>query len=314
MAHPILGLHHVTATVDRAQDDLDFCVGALGLRLVKKTVNFDNRHVYHFYYGDERGTPGTIWTTFPYHGRNVRTGVKGAGQVTATSFSVPAPSLQYWASRLEDRGLRVRDGRTPFGEDAIEVVDPSGLAIELRGTRQDTREPWTAGVPADAAVRGVHSVTLTVQEPAGTVAFMTEVLGFRTVNEAEGRIRLGLAGAEPGKIVDIAHDPNVTRGANGLGTVHHVAFAIGTAEEQLRVRDDLIARGVNVTDVMDRQYFRSIYFREPGGVLFEVATVQPGFTFDESLPCLGQDLKLPPWEEPNRGLIEAGLAKVAVPG
>jgi glyoxalase family protein len=314
MAHPILGLHHVTATVERAQDDLDFCVGALGLRLVKKTVNFDNRHVYHFYYGDERGTPGTIWTTFPYHGRNVRTGVKGAGQVTATSFSVPAPSLQYWASRFEARGLTVREGGTPFGEDAIEVTDPSGLAIELRGTRDDTRKPWTSGVPAEAAVRGVHSVTLTVQEPAGTVAFMTDVLGFRTVNEAEGRIRLGIAGADPGKIVDIVHDPGVARAVNGLGTVHHVAFAIGTADEQLRVRDDLIARGVNVTDVMDRQYFQSIYFREPGGVLFEVATVQPGFTFDESLPCLGQGLKLPPWEEPNRGLIEAGLAKVAVPG
>lgn len=313
MAHPILGLHHVTATVDRAQDDLDFCVGALGLRLVKKTVNFDNRHVYHFYYGNERGAPGTIWTTFPYHGRNVRVGTKGAGQVTVTSFSVPSDALQFWAGRLQERGMTVREGRTPFGEESLHVTDPSGLAIDLLGAGRDPRTAWASGVPAGAAIRGVHSVTLTVHEPGPTVEFMRQVLGFSTIDEAEGRIRMGVAGGEPGRMVDIAHDPSLARAANGLGTVHHVAFAIATPEEQLLVRAELIERGFDVTDVMDRQYFQSIYFREPGGVLFEVATVQPGFTLDESIERLGQELKLPPWEEPSRGLIEAGLAKVTVP-
>jgi glyoxalase family protein len=313
MAHRILGLHHVTATVDRAQDDLDFCVGALGLRLVKKTVNFDNRHVYHFYYGDERGTPGTIWTTFPYHGRHVRVGAKGAGQVTATSFSVPSQALDFWASRLEERGLPVREGPGVFGEETIHVTDPSGLAIELHGTDRDVRTPWTSAVPREAAVRGVHSVTLTVHEPGATVGFLRDVFGFDRIEETAGRIRMGASGGEPGRIVDVVHDPGAARAANGLGTVHHVAFAIGSAGEQLAVRDDLIERGFDVTDVMDRQYFTSIYFREPGGVLFEVATVEPGFTVDEAMVALGEELKLPPWEEPNRGLIEAGLAQVTVP-
>jgi glyoxalase family protein len=313
MPYPILGLHHVTATVDEAQPDLDFCEGALGLRLVKKTVNFDNRHVYHFYYGDERGSPGTIWTTFPYHGRNVRVGTKGAGQVTVTSFSVPEGSLDFWRSRLKEHGTSVRDAAPRFGEESIVAVDPSGLAIELVANERDARPGWNAGeVPPAAAVRGLHSVSLSVQSPGGTVDLLTDLLGFQQVNEEEGRIRMAVSADLPGRTVDIIHDPDLPRAANGLGTVHHVAFAIETEDDQRRLREELIRRGINVTEVMDRQYFRSIYFREPGGVLFEVATIQPGFTFDEPLACLGQDLKLPPWEEPNRPAIEAGLAKVTV--
>jgi glyoxalase family protein len=313
MSHPILGLHHVTATVDQAQPDLDFCVGTLGLRLVKKTVNFDNRHVFHFYYGDERGTPGTIWTTFPYHGRNVRAGTKGAGQVTVTSFSV-AGGLDFWRARLGERGLQVREGAPRFGEQSLVVADPSGLAIELVAAAGDGREPWTGGgVEAAAAVRGLHSVSLNVHEPSGTVELMTKVLGFSRVNEEEGRIRMTVNGGEAGRIVDIVHDAGAPRAVNGLGTVHHVAFAIATADEQLRLRQELVDRGVDVTAVMDRQYFRSIYFREPGGVLFEVATAGPGFATDETLGELGQALKLPPWEEPNRATIEQGLAPVVIP-
>jgi glyoxalase family protein len=307
----ILSLHHVTATVDEAQPDLDFCIEALGLRLVKKTVNFDNHHVYHFYYGDERGTPGTIWTTFPYHGRGVPVGTKGAGQVTATSFSVPSGALDAWQARLRDRGVHVGDPASRFGEDALVFRDPSGLRFELIANGRDSRTPWTAGsASAREAIRGLHSVTLTVRSKAKTLELLTSLLGFAVVNESEERTRLVVNGDEPGKTIDIVEAPAADAALNGLGTVHHVALAIATPEEQLELREELIRFGCRVTDVRDRQYFQSIYFREPGGVLLEVATVQPGFDVDEELPCLGQDLKLPPWEEPQRAAIEAGLAKV----
>jgi glyoxalase family protein len=311
MSFPILGLHHVTATVDQAQADLDFCVDLLGLRLVKKTVNFDNHHVYHFYYGDERGTPGTLWTTFPYHGRSVRTGTKGAGQVTVTSFSVPRGSLDFWKARLRDRGTNVRDEAPRFGEESVIATDPSGIAIELVANDRDGRDPWTeSGVDPGRAVRGLHSVSLVVQSPERTVELMTGVLGFEKVNEMPGRIRMAVNGDAPGKTIDIIHHADAPRAANGIGTVHHVALAIASPDEQVRLRDELIGRGFDVTALMDRQYFRSIYFREPGGVLFEVATIEPGFTADEPLPCLGQDLKLPPWEEEHRGIIQAGLPAI----
>jgi glyoxalase family protein len=312
MDSPILGLHHVTATVADAQADLDFSIDALGLRLVKKTVNFDNHHVYHFYYGDERGTPGTIWTTFPYRGHGVRLGTKGAGQITVTSFSVPEGSLDFWKARLRERAIPAQDAEPRFGEESIVFPDPSGLFIELVATARDTRPPWTASaVAANSAIRGLHSVTMNIPSPATTVEFMTHVLGFKVVNEMEGRIRLAVSADQPGKTMEIVHAPRTPRAINGLGTVHHVAMAVATSEEQLRVRKELLQLGYQVTDVRDRQYFTSIYFREPGGVLFEIATVPPGFTLDEPLACLGQDLKLPPWEEPNRSEIEAGLDKVA---
>lgn len=311
MPHRILGLHHVTATVDRAQPDLDFAAGALGLRLVKKTVNFDNHHVYHFYYGDERGTPGTIWTTFPYAGKGVRVGTKGAGQISVTSFSVPPGSLPWWKARLEARGLRVEASPARFGEAGLLAADPSGLWIELMETAADDRRGWQdGGIPDGQAIRGLHSVTLLVASQAPTMAFLTEVLGFQ-VAAAEGtRARLGVGAGGAGAQVDVVEDPEAPPAVNGLGTVHHVALAIGSGEEQRRLREDLLARGVKVTDVLDRLYFQSIYFREPGGVLLEVATVAPGFTVDEPLERLGTSLKLPAWQEPNRGEIEAGLAPV----
>jgi glyoxalase family protein len=308
MAYPLLGLHHVTATVDQAQADLDFCADTLGLRLIKKTVNFDNHHVYHFYYGNETGTPGTIWTTFPYHGRGVRMGTKGAGQVTLTSFSVPGQSLPYWTTRLREHGITVEDATPRFGESSVIAVDPSGLVIGLVATDRDTRAAWTVeGIPPEAAVRGLHSVSMTVSDPRETIGFMRELLGFTTVNEMNGRVRLGVNGDVPGHTIDVLHDTSAPPAMNGLGTVHHVAFAIAEPDEQRRLREELLRRGVKVTDVMDRQYFQSIYFREPGGVLFEVATVSPGFTVDEPAACLGEDLKLPPWEEPNRPDIERAL-------
>jgi glyoxalase family protein len=311
MPHPILGLHHVTATVDAAQDDLDFCIDSLGLRLVKKTVNFDNHSVYHFYYGNESGTPGTIWTTFPYRGWGVPTGQAGAGQIRVTSFSVPAGSLEFWRRRLSARRVSVGESTSRFGETGVAFGDRSGLTFELVATDRDRRFGWTtAEVGADVAIRGLHSVTLLVRSPEKTVEFMRDLFGFQVVDETEGRIRLTVNGDEPGKTVDVEYDVRAAAARNGLGTVHHVAFAIAHPDEQRAVREELLGRGHGVTEVLDRQYFQSIYFREPGGVLFEVATMQPGFMIDESLPRLGETLKLPPWEEANRQVIEAQLPKV----
>jgi len=309
----ILGLHHVTATVDDAQDDLDFCLGALELRLVKRTVNFDNHHVHHFYYGNERGTPGTVWTTFPYKGRGVNVGTKGAGQVTVTSFSVPAGSLPRWKARLRERGVAATDVQPRFGEDVIRFSDRSGLVFELIATDRDARVPWNAGgVGAGEAIRGLHSVSIAVRDPANTLELMTGLLGYAIVDETEGRIRVAVQGGAPGRAIDVVYDAAAEAAVNGLGTVHHVAMATTSDDEQIRLREELIAFGSKVTEVRDRCYFKSIYFREPGGVLFEVATMEPGFTADEDVSALGRALKLPPWEEPHRADIEAALAAIRV--
>ena len=308
---PILGLHHVTATVDEPQPDLEFCREGLGLRLVKKTVNFDNHFVYHFYYGDERGTPGTIWTTFPYAGRGVAQGKKGAGQVTVTSFSVPTGSLDAWRTRLTERGVAVVDIEPRFGDPAVAFPDGSGLAFELVATSNDDRTPWVAaGIERDHAIRGLHSVTILVREPARTVDLMTRLLGYKVVDESAGRIRLAVNGDAPGRRIDVAHNPGADLAVNGIGTVHHVAMAISTESEQLALRGELVRYGCRVTEVRARCYLKSIYFREPGNVLFEVATVAPGFTVDEEPADLGQALKLPPWEELHRPAIEASLTPV----
>ena len=311
MTHPVLGLHHVTATVDDAQADLDFCLDLLGMRLVKKTVNFDNHDVYHFYYGTERGAPGTIWTTFPYKGRGVRVGSKGAGQVVTTSFSVPAASLGFWRGRLNEHGVQARDVETRFGEAAVRFEDPSGLWCELVASGRDARTPWTGnGVGAAEAIRGLHSVTMTVRSLGRTLELMTGMLGYQVVNEAENRTRVAAGGDAPGHAIDIVVDPNAEAAVNGLGTVHHVAMAISTDDEQRRLREELRQMGLTVTDIRDRCYFNSIYFREPGGVLFEVATIQPGFTADEDASALGRGLKLPPWEEQYRASIESKLPAI----
>jgi glyoxalase family protein len=309
----ILGLHHVTATVDDAQADIDFCCDLLGLRLVKKTVNFDNHNVYHFYYGNEHGEPGTIWTTFPYKGHGVRGGLKGAGQVVDTAFSVPVGSLEFWRNRLRRAGQAFGDAAARFDHPVIAVNDPSGLRFELIADDRDARRPWTGVTGVDAAIRGLHSVTLMVHDAAPTVEFMTGVLGYTVAARDGARTRLSAGGDAPGHLIDVVADASAPRAVNGIGTVHHVAMAIGSDEEQVRLRSDLAASGVGVTEVRDRVYFRSIYFREPGGVLFEVATTAPGFTVDEEPAALGRALKLPPWEEAHRASIERHLDEIAIP-
>lgn len=311
MDKPIRSLHHVTATVSDAQDDLDFYTGLLGQRLVKKTVNFDNTRVYHFYYGDEKGTPGTIMTTFPYGQLGVRQGRHGAGQITATSFSVPSGSLPFWYERLGHADVSFTAETTGFGEEAIRFSDPSGLTIRLVESRADSRTPWRkVDIDETNAVRGIHGVTLTVRDPKQTLEFMNELMEATIVGEGEGAMRVAVNGDAPGRLVELVPAGDAPAAVNGLGTVHHVAFAVDDPDQQLEVRRELLRRGVPVTEVLDRQYFRSIYFREPGGVLFEVATIPPGFTADESVSELGTGLKLPPWEESNRRNIEAGLPVV----
>jgi glyoxalase family protein len=294
--------------VDDAQADLDFAASTLGMRLVKKTVNFDNTGVYHFYYGDELGRPGTLWTTFPYRGRGVPVGTRGPGQVVATTLSVPSGSLAEWRRRLRESGYTVRDLGVRFGEEVVDVADPSGLVIELVAS-DDVREPWLGTLARSDAIRGLHSVTLGVREATDTAEFARDFLGFEVVDQTKDRVRMGVAGGGPGRTIDIATSAGALA-RDGLGTVHHVAFAVADNEAQLRIRAEVLARGIPVTPVMDRQYFRSIYFREPGGVLFEVATVGPGFTADEPREQLGASVKLPPWAEANRAEIEAALPVV----
>ena len=306
----IRSLHHLTATVGDAQEDLEFYAGTLGMRLVKKTVNFDNHDVYHFYYGDESGTPGTLMTTFPYAGHGVPHGKHGAGQITRTAFSVPRGSLDAWRSRLGERGVDVTDSGERFGDPVIAFEDPSGLVIELVANEEDDRTPWTGDLAADVAIRGLDGASLSIREPGPSVAFLTDVLGWEVTDEEEGRTRLAVDGDRPGHRLDIVEAADAPEAVNGIGTVHHIAMAVEDAEAQLDVRDELVGHGLRVTPVLDRQYFRSIYFREPGGVLFEVATIPPGFTVDEEIEELGSGLRLPPWEESNREAIEPRLASV----
>ena len=311
MSWTIKGLHHVTATVEDPFEDLDFYVRLLGLRLVKKTVNFDNPGVYHFYYGNAYGTPGTIMTTFPYGGKGVRLGERGTGQITVTTFSVPVGSLDFWRERLKASDIDVRESGTHFGEEVIEFDDPSGLAVELIEC-DDDRQPWDGAVESAYAPRGVHSVTLELRDLRPTIGLFEDVFGFRIDCEDENCVCLAVGDGKPGQLLHLLPAPSAPHGVNGIGTVHHVALAVGTDEEQLEVRDELLRRGLNVTEVRDRQYFRSIYFREPGGVLIEVATEGPGFLVDEEERMLGRELKLPPWEEHRREQIESLLPAVSV--
>lgn len=304
----ILGLHHVTATVGTAQPDLDFYVGVLGLRLVKKTVNFDNTQVYHLYYGNEVGMPGTLMTTFPYGGWGIPSGRHGHGQVRETRFAVPPGTASWWSDRLTDKGLSPEAATTAFGETAIAVSDPSGLDIRLVEAADD-RESWTdGGVSREHAITGIHSVAFPVTSAEPSVAFLEGVLGWTHGGTSEGTTRMLAGEGGAGRVIDVVAEPEGEAGVNGLGTVHHVAMAVEDDATQLAYRDTLVRAGVPVTEVKDRQYFQSIYFREPGGILYEIATLPPGFAVDEEVSELGRALKLPPWEETHRDRIEEGLA------
>jgi glyoxalase family protein len=286
----IPGIHHVTAIASDAQRNLDFYTQVLGLRLVKLTVNFDDPGTYHFYFGDEAGRPGTILTFFPWAG--ARPGRHGSGETAAVSFAVP--SLAGWAKRLPATQTGTR-----FGQDYLSFADPDGMAVEL---------VETGG--SETAIIGFHGVTLAETRQDATAKLLTEVFGYELAATDENRFRyVGSAG----NTVDLLIQPELRRGFQGAGTVHHVAFRAETDEIQSAWLLDLANKGYQTTPILDRQYFHSIYFREPGGVLFEIATDPPGFATDETLATLGTHLKLPPWLEPRRAEIEATVPKLELP-
>jgi len=313
MADSLLGIHHVTAIAEDPQRNVDFYVDVLGLRLVKRTVNYDDPGTYHLYYGDEVGHPGTVLTFFAWPG--APRGRRGSGQATVTSFSVPSGSLGYWADRFRALGVRCETPHARFDEEVLVFFDPDGLMLELVAhPRAETGSPWTGGpVPAERAIRGFHGVTLTEHTSEPTGSLLVDTLGFRLVGTAGPRSRFesGLGG--PGTWVDVLHEPAASPGRVAVGTVHHVAWRTPTDEAQQSWRLRIADQGVGVTPVRDRQYFHSIYFREPGGVLLEIATDPPGFTVDEAPDQLGTGLRLPPWLESMRSALEERLPPLRLP-
>lgn len=307
----IKGLHHVTAMASSPQANVDFYVGVLGLRLVKKTVNFDAPDVYHLYYGDETGLPGSILTFFPF--RNIRPGSQGLGQATTTTFSIPKTSVDYWLKRFEHLQIKHKPPQERFDEVVIYFEDGDGLGLELIANDRDQREPFTYGhIPREHAIRGFYSVELWESTYERTESLLVK-LDHQFVQESGPRRRYSTTeSGEPGKIIDIVWDTEKQYGMDGSGTVHHIAFDTPSDADQLAVREKLLSSGVRATQVLDRQYFHSIYFREPGGVLFEVATTPPGFLYDEDVKHLGESLKLPPWEEHRRAYIEKLLQPITL--
>jgi len=301
------GLHHVTAIAGDPQRNADFYLQVLGLRLVKRTVNFDAPDTYHLYYGDEIGSPGSILTFFPMPG--VPRGRRGTGQTTTVGFSVPEGSLGWWRDRLRAAGAAAEDPLTRGGEDVLALEDPDGLRLELVAAGPaDGRPPWERGpVPGAYAVRGLHAVTMSEGGPDPTAELLTGRLGFRLAEETGDRFRFATGDGGPGSLVDVVAQPSAPRGLVAAGTVHHVAWRAPDDPAQASWRAQLVAAGIDVTPVIDRRYFSSIYFREPGGVLFEIATDNPGFATDEPVDALGTGLRLPPWLEPQREAIQAAL-------
>ncbi len=314
MNSKIPGLHHVTAIASDPQRNLDFYVGLLGLRFVKRTVNFDDPGTYHFYFGDQRGTPGTILTFFPWPG--ARRGVRGTGQVEATAFAISPESTGYWLERLKQHHVAAEKTSARFGEEVIRLVDPDGLLIELIASSSGGRvEPWAdSPVPAEHAVRGFHSVSAALEGYERTARLLSETFGYRLIDTAGNRFRFAsLDDSAPGRIIDLLCLPDTAIGRVAAGSVHHIAFRAKDQAEQLKWREHLVDLGYNVTPVIDRTYFHSIYFREPGGVLFEIATEPPGFTLDEKLEELGTHLRLPASMESARSQIETILPRIQVP-
>jgi len=302
------GLHHVTAIAGNPMRNLDFYTRTLGLRLVKRTVNFDDPGTYHFYYGDETGRPGTVLTFFPWE--HAVKGRVGAGETQQTAFRVPARSLGYWTHRLIEKGVVHEALEKRFGETVLAFSDPDGTSLALVGVPGAENEPgWSSGeIPTEHAIRGFHGVTLLLDDGAKTGAILTDVLGLAKAGREGAVTRYRAGSSAPGAVIDIHETKGLGRGRQGRGSVHHIAFRAADDAEQAAMARKLVAQhGMRPTDQRDRNYFRSIYFREPGGVLFEIATDIPGFAVDEPLASLGTTLKLPPFLEPHRGEIEKAL-------
>lgn len=307
----VLGIHHITAIAGDPQKNVNFYTGALGLRFIKKTVNFDDPFTYHFYYGNESGDPGTVLTFFPW-GKDAIAGRKGNGQVTTISYSIPKASLDFWKERLHKNQIDFSVYKK-FDEDVILFSDHDGFESELIPC-EDVRSGYDLiDVPAEHSIRGFHSATFSLPSKDKTENVMTDFLGFEKIAEDENRIRYHSNEGKPGMLIDILVLPDNISGRMGTGAIHHIAFRARDDEHQLEFQKELKNGGLFVTDVMDRNYFHSIYFREPGNILFEIATDKPGFLIDESKENLGTHLKLPPWEEARRNVIENALTKIELP-
>jgi glyoxalase family protein len=308
----ILGIHHVTAIAGDPQKNLDFYGGVLGLRLVKLTVNFDDPGTYHLYYGDGAGHPGTILTFFPWP--DAPKGRRGTGQVTETAFAIPENAVGYWTARLAERGIRFDGPTERFGEQVISVSDPDGLAIELIATKvvRDDRA-WQAGpVPLEFAIRGFHSATLRESDRAATARLLTDTMGFHLVGQEGNRYRYAVDSGEAANLVDVLHAPEERFGRVLVGSVHHIAWRTPDDAQQQDWLRELSRLEYGVSPVMDRKYFHSIYYREPGNILFEIATDPPGFAVDEAPEKLGTHLVLPPWLEADRPRIETVLPRLSI--
>jgi len=306
----ILGLHHITAIAGDARRNQDFYTKVLGLRLVKKTVNFDDPGTYHFYFGNETGTPGTILTFFPWEG--IGAGRTGTGMATEIGYSVPAGSLEFWKERFTRAGVKHGEISQRLGEQYLSFQDPDGLNINLivSGT-EDDRSPWTTNeISAQYAIRGFHSVTLTLRSIKPTATILTEIFGYQLSQQEGDRSRYVTDAVENASVVDLVESPSGSAGYNAAGTNHHVAFRVKDDAILMEFREKIVKKGLQITPKIDRDYFFSLYFREPGGVLFELATDNPGFMRDEPLNELGTHLKLPKQYESSRARIEAVLPKL----
>ncbi|KOF19404.1 dioxygenase [Ensifer adhaerens] len=308
MLNQIKGLHHVTSMADDAFTNNQFFTKTLGMRRVKKTVNFDSPDVYHLYYGDEAGTPGTVMTYFPFP--QMPRGRAGTGEVGTTVFSVPGGSLGFWRERLSNLGVTGLKDEQTFGEKRLNFAGPDGDGFALVEVRDDPRAPWAeGGVSQDHAIRGFHSAAMRLRDE-GATAELLKFMGYEELDRKDGVTRLVMPNGNGAGLIDLETMPYVNRAAQGAGSVHHIAFAVDNREKQLEVRKALMDTGYQVTPVIDRDYFWAIYFRTPGGVLFEIATNEPGFNRDEDLAHPGEALKLPQQHKPLRRVLESHLQKL----
>lgn len=309
---PIQGIHHITAMASDPQRNAAFYHAVLGQRMIKRTVNFDDPGTYHLYYADEIGTPGTVLTFFPWPG--ARQGRPGNGEAAAVGYIIRPAALDYWRERLAAHGVQVTEAEPRFGEPVLSFFDPDGMLIELIATDDPaTIQHWDDGpVPADYALHGFHSATLWVADASATARLLTGPMGYTHVGTEGSRSRFKGGSEDRGLYIDLVENAHRPRGTMGAGSVHHIAFRTRDDSEQAGYQRAIGATGLGVTPVRDRQYFRSIYFREPQGVLFEIATDAPGFLVDEDVADLGTTLRLPPWYEPQRDAIEAALPPLDV--
>lgn len=311
MENKILGIHHITAIAGDVKRNFNFYSKILGLRFIKKTVNFDDPGTYHFYFGDETGSAGTILTFFPW-GDSIQQGRKGSGMATEIGYSVPKGSLEFWADRFEKYNVIYNKPAVKFGERYLTFLDPDGLKLELIESKtDDKRKAWeTDEVKPGVATKGFHNITLTLKDIKPTAAILTEIFGYKLIDQEVNRYRYATSEVEGAAIVDLVELPEEKHGHVANGSVHHVAFRVKNDAVLMHFREKIEALGHNITPQIDRQYFHSLYFREPGGVLFEIATDNPGFTIDETLEDLGKGLKLPPQYEASRKEIEAHLITI----